>query len=590
MLQGVQVGRESGTSSCSPGRGHGLALVISGIAALVLTSACARPGEETASPTIQAAAAPPVRSGPLAATAVTGQACVPAGGHAGYVAGGQSCESCHPCGSKATSGHVLGWSDPASPSFHALSANAGIAACQGCHGANLDGVGGSATTACAQCHGASWKTSCVMCHGGTDSQTGAPPRATWGNTADAVRVGKHTSHLAASHGLAAPVACDACHLVPASALSAGHIDGPTATVTFGGLATQGGGTAPAWNGTDATCSNTYCHGAKLAATSRGTGILPGWTQTQPLDCSSCHLSPPSAPHSTSTACGTCHTGYTASTVNMAIHLNGTVEVTSGHPAGWADKAQHGYGVNLTGLTGCRSCHGADLAGGSSGISCATCHAASGITGWDSNCTFCHGTRSSGVASPPVDIQGRSVATNTSVGRHALHAATAMMSPMGCDACHPARSGSVITDAAHVDGNGLAEVAFGPLARTGGAAATYTRASATSATCASTYCHGTFTGGVTGTARTKAWTGTTTATCASCHGNPPGTGRHSKHQSEKIACSYCHGAGYARTGTTTGTVARATHVDGLKNVLTTTAVGWNPTARSCANSCHSSERW
>jgi predicted CxxxxCH...CXXCH cytochrome family protein len=253
-------------------------------------------------------------------------------GHAAYAA--QSCESCHPCGAKATTGHPASWTDRTSLGFHAYSANAGLSNCQGCHGVALDGVGGSARTSCAQCHGATWRTNCVMCHGGTDNQTGAPPRTTWGNTGDAVRVGTHASHVAATHGLAAAVACATCHAQPADALAAGHVDGGTSEVIFSGRAIQGTTTA-AWTRATATCSNTYCHGATLSG---GTAKSPVWTTTTgtALACGACHGAPPPAPHSASTACGSCHSGYTATTVNAAIHINGVVEAT--------------------GMT-CTSCHG-----------------------------------------------------------------------------------------------------------------------------------------------------------------------------------------------------------------------------------------
>ena len=209
-------------------------------------------------------------AGPLAAAGT----CAPLKGHAAF--GTQSCESCHPCGTKATTGHPAGWTDTVSSGFHAYSANAGISNCQGCHGAALDGVGGSATTSCATCHGAAWKTNCVMCHGGTDSQTGAPPKATWGNSADAVRVGAHKAHAAATHGLAAPVTCAACHVQPADALTAAHVNGGTAEVVFSGVAVQGTTTA-AWARGTATCSNTYCHGATLLG---GTTEIPGLDDDQ----------------------------------------------------------------------------------------------------------------------------------------------------------------------------------------------------------------------------------------------------------------------------------------------------------------------
>jgi hypothetical protein len=85
-----------------------------------------------------------------------------------------------------------------------------------------DGVGGSVSVSCAQCHGATWKTDCTECHGGTDGTTGAPPKATWGNAADTVRIGTHTSHVAATHALGQPVGCAICHPIPTDALSPGH--------------------------------------------------------------------------------------------------------------------------------------------------------------------------------------------------------------------------------------------------------------------------------------------------------------------------------------------------------------------------------
>ena len=43
-----------------------------------------------------------------------------------------------------------------------------------------------------------------------------------------------------------------------------NIDGPLATVTFSGVAKQGG-LEPIFDRATATCASTYCHGATLAA-------------------------------------------------------------------------------------------------------------------------------------------------------------------------------------------------------------------------------------------------------------------------------------------------------------------------------------
>jgi predicted CxxxxCH...CXXCH cytochrome family protein len=240
-------------------------------------------------------------------------------------------------------GHPASWMDAANPGFHAYSANAGIAACQGCHGANLDGVGGSATTSCATCHGATWKTNCTLCHGGTANLTGAPPKGTWGYRTDPARIGAHTKHVTAG-AISGAVACVTCHVVPADAVSPGHLDGPSATVTWGGIA-GASNAAPAWNRATGTCATTYCHGgysgtyvydfwgpAELAYA--GSNGSPKWTDP-PMTCTSCHGNPPanaawhSSSHGGGNNCDLCHPHVNATgtaILNPALHINGIVEV------------------------------------------------------------------------------------------------------------------------------------------------------------------------------------------------------------------------------------------------------------------------
>jgi predicted CxxxxCH...CXXCH cytochrome family protein len=240
-------------------------------------------------------------------------------------------------------GHGTGWMDTTSASFHAYSANAGIGSCQGCHGANLDGVGGSATTSCATCHGATWKTNCTFCHGGTANTTGAPPKGTWGFRTDAARIGAHTKHLTAG-AISSAIPCATCHVVPANALSANHLNGSTATVTWSGIASSSGAT-PAWNRTTQTCASTYCHGGysgvynydfwgAAQAAYAGSGATPRWTDGA-MTCTSCHAKPPqtgnwhSGAHGGGNGCNLCHphvdaTGTTI--LNPALHVNGIIEV------------------------------------------------------------------------------------------------------------------------------------------------------------------------------------------------------------------------------------------------------------------------
>jgi predicted CxxxxCH...CXXCH cytochrome family protein len=237
---------------------------------------------------------------------------------------------------EATSSHPPEWTDPTSQWFHAYSANAGIAKCTPCHGPNLDQPNGG----CGRCHDtnlpagiASWKVNCTMCHGGTDNQTGAPPRTTWGKTAEFALVGAHTAHVSGNR-ISAPFACVQCHVTPADALAPGHVNGDL-TITFGGIATQGVVVPPAWNRTTATCSSTYCHGATLVG---GTNTQPIWTTVNGTQaaCGTCHGIPPPVwghsypPAHNMNACTFCHYDVAddrgTTITNPALHVNGVVNV------------------------------------------------------------------------------------------------------------------------------------------------------------------------------------------------------------------------------------------------------------------------
>jgi predicted CxxxxCH...CXXCH cytochrome family protein len=298
---------------------------------------------------------------------------------------------------------------------------------------------------------------------------------------------------------------------------------------------------------------------------------------------------PAVPGTTAASCSGCHpqTVNADGTINVAggLHLNGAAN-EGAHAAGWSDPAQHGRAANAQGLAACTSCHvGYGTAAGVAGSSCNACH---GGTAWQSSCTFCHGTagRTGNLAgtdpllaaAPPVGSQGETAPSQPAVGAHQAHAnptaVAALAVPIACATCHPS---PLPTDVTHVNGQ-PAEVAFSGLAVTGG----ITTAQYASGSCSATYCHGNFPGGANGV---PGWTGGA-MTCTSCHGNPPATGEHApRNSSHGFGCNICHGAGYTST-----TVVVGTHVNGVKNVASGTPPGWNPTTRSCANSCHGSQNW
>jgi predicted CxxxxCH...CXXCH cytochrome family protein len=287
--------------------------------------------------------------------------------HQLYASSGITCSACHPCGGVLFGGHDAAWMDPASLTFHAVAANRGLASCQSCHGASLDGVGGSVSISCAVCHGANWRTHCTMCHGGVDNPSGAPPRATWGNV-DPLASGAHTSHVAGTHGLSLPVYCASCHVTPVDALWAGHADG---VITVTGYTGRDPGLLavvkePGWNRTSGTCATSYCHGATLQG---GTLSTPTWTTLDGTQatCGTCHGIPPPTGRlaqihnqgvwmtlhdlhvGTGYTCRACHPGYGVDlTPNTSIHVNGTVDVGN-----WIKQWDP-----VTGTCSLTSCHGA----------------------------------------------------------------------------------------------------------------------------------------------------------------------------------------------------------------------------------------
>jgi predicted CxxxxCH...CXXCH cytochrome family protein len=207
------------------------------------------------------------------------------------------------------------------------------------------------------------------------------------------------------------------------------------------------------------------------------------------------------------------------------------------------------------------CHGATLAGGSNpapswtdgpgAVACGTCHAVplSGHYG-GASCHFCHGAvvdASRRILRPDLHPDGVVQAVDLSAecsachgppqdlgGAHAAHLAGANGRAVGCGECH--RVPAEVAAPGHLDDTPGAEIAFGPLARTGRSAPAWDRAQQR---CSGTYCHGATLRG--GANRAPAWSGGPgEAPCGACHGVPM-----PNHYGER--CSDCHGAVVDRGG-------------------------------------------
>ncbi|MFL5260945.1 MAG: CxxxxCH/CxxCH domain c-type cytochrome, partial [Anaeromyxobacteraceae bacterium] len=391
-----------------------------------------------------------------------------------------TCSSCH--GFPPASGHPT------------VNVSAGAAACNGCHpgtvlasgaidvarGLHINGTvdlgSGAGGGSCTACHGDAARVAVA----GADANVKAAPPA----TATGASPGAHQAHVngGAAAVLHAPYACAECHVVPTAVP---HSNG-TVDIVFGASA-KVGGAAPAWNATAGSCAATYCHGTLPGADAKyGLAAAPTWANAASGQCGTCHGIPPAGAtgHPQRTDCGACHDGYTQTTVNLALHVNGVKDVSS---------------------TACTGCHG------------------------DPNRAAKPGTDGNIKAAPPVVASS----PTPGAGAHLAHVYQAnpspLSAPLACSECHV-----VPADTAHA--GQPVNVTFGTLAKTGGKAPAY---STTAFTCASTYCHGNFAGG-NGAGATPAWSAVGPLGCTACHGAPPVL-----PHPQNTSCGTCH-PGYTAT--------------------------------------------
>jgi hypothetical protein len=234
-----------------------------------------------------------------------------------------------------------------------------------------------------------------------------------------------------------------------------------------------------------------------------------------------------------------------------------------HPAGWAASEQHGMGAKGQ-VEVCTSCHGADLGGGSVGVSCDGCHP----YGWRTDCTFCHGGTDDATGAPPVDIDN--LATGLSFPEHTVHVQETIHAAWDCTQCH-VKPADVLSGGHVLVGDATpyaAEVLFlaglSPAGTYGGAGS-----------CSNLYCHGN------GNGTLGSATSGTKASCSTCHPSNALGGEHAEHAEEGMACGSCHAATVS-TGSTISDPAQ--HVDGEIDLSFPSGMGWN--GSTCTGTCHS----
>lgn len=218
-----------------------------------------------------------------------------------------------------------------------------------------------------------------------------------------------------------------------------------------------------------------------------------------------------------------------------IHGSGFKDPTSANFHGLAFRTTLKWNVES-----CKPCHGQKFDGGTVQKSCLGCHTQ---TNGPEACNTCHG----GVnAAPPSDLSGNTQRTLKGVGAHQAHLTGGKIgAAVACNTCHTVPS--KVSEAGHIT-NGIALVKTETTSLFYRSDASY---SSTSATCASTYCHGNFPNGST---KTVSWTDTTgvnsVITCGTCHGDPtksdpedrarPGGTHPVKGAFGTTKCMNCHG--------------------------------------------------
>jgi predicted CxxxxCH...CXXCH cytochrome family protein len=213
-----------------------------------------------------------------------------------------------------------------------------------------------------------------------------------------------------------------------------------------------------------------------------------------------------------------------------------------HPWGYQKPNNHGTEAKLQ-VDDCTQCHGAELMGGTSEVSCDSCHDA----GWREDCTFCHGGELDDEGAPPRYIDGSIISEGQSFEAHSEHVlGSETHQAIPCQSCHEMPEDVLSIGHIFIGDTTpqAAEVVF-----TEGLSpnADWNR---NNGTCDNLYCHssgGETPGQAVHTDRTDS--------CELCHAGPDSVlarvrdlgGQHREHESHDVGCFECHGPTVAETG-------------------------------------------
>jgi predicted CxxxxCH...CXXCH cytochrome family protein len=272
--------------------------------------------------------------------------------------------------------HAPGIIDPRSSAFHGAQLRSkrwtpmldptDPESCGRCHAGTPGVVPGITSAApgapdCTSCHSQPGGVlACSTCHGsGTRAY---PPRDPCFFPGDG-DAGAHAAHVEVSVASASGLPCSTCHPTPDAGAGAAIISGPhgdgVLEVAFDPRRVVG---EASFDATSGGCA-VGCHDLG------GTSPRPLWSDTAPLDCNSCHRSPP-ANHFVG-ACTSCHAEANATGTALSggpLHMNGRVDLGNGNGT---CGACHGTGDSPWPSDGAHPAHEAPTI--AAPVACASCH-------------------------------------------------------------------------------------------------------------------------------------------------------------------------------------------------------------------------
>jgi predicted CxxxxCH...CXXCH cytochrome family protein len=226
-------------------------------------------------------------------------------------------------------------------------------------------------------------------------------------------------------------------------------------------------------------------------------------------------------HLNISTCKQCHgSDFAGGIANVSCYRCHSISQV--HNSAWYNSSDtvnfHGRFIMSNGwnMDFCKNCHGADFTGGLSQKTCYRCHEDGPMA-----CYVCHGDPGSHYPWPPKSLFWHFSNTEQGVGAHDVHmnpdSNLRVSAQVQCTECH--RQVSSFSDTNHIGINpGIAEVVFGPLAKTSRFGVTPNpQWNRTNQQCSNVYCHGYFKDG--NLTATPTFTNPGSVVCGSCHGNP-----------------------------------------------------------------------